>query len=340
MNHSQKSQRKLDNKDTNRKVIVGILALLAISSMVLIVLAGNPIRMVNVIKDMSLIRYSFAVAILIVAESLRAFRLKVLVEKSGRKLNFIHCLLARFLGKFASAITPGGLGGSPTRASIVGSYSQTEIGESIGITLLETFSDTIWPSIFLIFLPLAGLISWVMISISVLIASLWVLGVLVASSYNVAKKLYNKFRIPRKMICRIERQRLLFIHALKRIKDIRLLIIIILLTILSHMIEAYGILVLEGLWDLSFLHSMSYLKALAAVEAGYVLVSIPTPGGSGGVEYGLYLFLGSTLAIRWRVVQLTVALLPGIFLVIITPKVLHYIKETSFPEVDSCENEA
>ncbi len=337
MKGSQRSQGA--NASSSKKIVGGIVALFTISFLALTILAGNPLKLINIVKSMSLSRYVLAVLVLVVAEFIRSLRLKVLAKESGKGLRFHYCLLARFLGKFASTITPAGLGGNPTRASVIGSYNQAEIGETFGITTVETFSDTLWSSLFLIFLPLTGLTSWVITLISLFIASLWIFSIFLANNYRLINSIYSRLKISKRMICRIERQRLLFINSLKKIKNKKVLVIIVLLTITSHLVDAYGIMVLEGIWDPIFSHNMSYLRALAAIEASYVLVSVPTPGGSGGIEYGLYSFLGPDLAVRWRIVQLTVALLPGVFLAIITPRILHYIKEVSFPEVDECKEE-
>jgi len=337
MKGSQRSQRA--DASSNKKIVSGVIALFTISFLALTILAGNPLKLINIIKSMSLFGYFLAVLVLILAEFIRSFRLKILAKESGRGLRFHHCLLARFLGKFASTITPAGLGGNPTRASVIGSYNQAEIGETLGITTVETFSDMLWSSLFLIFLPLTGLTSWIITLISFFIASLWIFSIFLANNYSLINSIYSKLKISKKTICRIERQRLLFINSLKKIKNRKTLVIIVLLTITSHLVDAYGIMILEGIWDPVLPHNMLYLRALAAIEASYVLVSVPTPGGSGGIEYGLYSFLGPDLAVRWRIIQLTVALLPGVFLAIITPKILYYIKEISFPEVDDCKVE-
>ena len=321
---------------SSRRIAFGALALLAISTVALVLISGGIENLVREIRSIRPLNFALSIAIIYLGEAVRALRLRAIVRGSGRDIGVLHSLLSRLLGRFAAAVTPGGFGGSPTRASITGTYSGAEIGEALGMSLLETFADTIWPALFLLVLPFFGVTSWFMVGVALFVVFMWLSGTLAVSSSRVALRVYSRLRVPRSTLCRIERQRSLFVSALKEIGDLTLLFTITALTVVSHMIEAYGILVLEGIWN-PFSEAPLFLKVLAAVEASYILVSVPTPGGSGGVEYGLYLYLGSSLAVKWRVVQLTASLLPGAFLALLAPRLLHYIKEVSFPEVGSCE---
>ncbi len=326
------------SKGNLKKYVIGILLLFIISFTALLIISKGLSNLIDEIKSINPMNFLLSISMIYLGEVVRAIRLKELVKSSGKDIGIGPSTFSRLLGRFAATITPGGFGGSPTRASVIGSYSSSEIGEALGIALLETFADTIWPAVFLIIISLTRIRSWIVTAIALFVVVMWLSGTIIVSSYRITKRIYRRLNLSKGLLCRIERQRSLFVNALKKIGNLRLLLTITLLTIASHMIEAYGILILEGLWNPFYLSNFIYfLKAMAAVEASYILVSVPTPGGSGGVEYGFYLYIGSSLAVKWRIVQLSASLLPGLFLAILAPRLLYYIKETSFPEVSECK---
>jgi uncharacterized protein (TIRG00374 family) len=323
--------------ESSKRILLGVIAVITISLIALLIIAKG---FRNLIIELRMLNpYNFLLAILLIylGEVVRALRLQLIMKSFNKTLSFRYSLLARLLGRFAATVTPGGSGGSPARASIIGTYSGTEIGEALGVSLIETFADTLWPATFVLFVSIIGVRSIIMLIVSIAIAGLWIAGTLVVSSFKLMVKIYKRLKLTKSLLCRIERQRTLFVEALKRVKNLRLLALITFLTIIAHLLEAYGILVLGNVWD-PMTDSMLFIRVLAAVESSYLLISIPTPGGSGGIEYGLYLYLGSSLAIKWRTTQLIASLLPGVLLSIFTPKVLNYIRESSFPETAECEN--
>ncbi|MEB3816334.1 MAG: hypothetical protein LRS46_00100, partial [Desulfurococcales archaeon] len=79
----------------------------------------------------------------------------------------------------------------------------------------------------------------------------------------------------------------------------------------------------------------AWLHALAAVEAGYMMVFTPAPGGGGGVEYALISFLGPRLALYWRLSYLIAALSPLILVYTAYTRFKRYVGEYGAPE--ECE---
>lgn len=302
---------------------VGITLLMAIVVASLSLLTGGLKELIRELKSVNPTRLAAALSFIILGEAVRAARLKYIARASGYSLSLIGALMARLAGRFASTITPGGVAGTPTRAAIIGTAGNMELGKALGLSLIETFADTVIPATILVVFMALGLGSWIVVGFSAFVLAMWIGGTIAAVSSRTVSAIYHRLHVSESIRCIIERQRELLIEALKMIPRPSFLVVVSIITVIAHLIEALGIMFL--------IHSTGFdpilfIRGFAAVESSYIMVSAPTPGGSGAIEYGFYVFLGSSLAVYWRLAHLLASLIPGAILALIAPKIRVYLK--------------
>jgi hypothetical protein len=295
------------------------LATLAIAAGTLSLALGSPRRLVAELARVSLARLLAAAGLLGLAEAVKGVRLCLLA--GTRRLR--ACVVARLLGKAAAAITPGGVAGVPTRGAVLASEARAELGRAMGAAVAETLADNIVALGVIIGGAVVGFVSIPVVGVAAFVAALWVGGSAAATSGRVASGLYERFHVPERLRCGLERERSLALRALASLLTRRLAPPALLVTVAAHLLEYTSVQVLWGGWW----SPEAWLRSALAVEASYILVSIPTPGGSGAVEYGLTAYLGPRLALYWRTAYLLAALTPLLLAYTAYPGLRSYLEE-------------
>ncbi len=189
---------------------------------------------------------------------------------------------------------------------MLASEAGIEIGRGMGAAVAETLADNIVALGVILGGALLGFTSIPVVIVALFVAALWLAGSAAATSGSLAERLYRRFHVPARLQCGLERERRLALQALASLLTRRMAPPVLLLTVVSHTLEAVSVMVYWRAWQ----SPEAWLRAFLAVEASYILVSIPTPGGSGAVEYGLTAYLGPRLALYWRTTYLLASLTP------------------------------
>jgi len=307
------------------------LATLAIAVAALTLAVGGPGRLVAELAQVDPYRLAASAGLLVAAEALKGLRLCLL---AGRRARLGACVTARLLGKAASAISPAGAAGVPTRGAVLAGASGIEIGRALGAALGETLADNIVALGVILGGAILGHASIPVVLVALLVAALWVGGSAAATSARLAAAVYRRLRVPEDVRCGIERERELALRALAALLTRRAAPPTLLATAAAHLLEAASVMVFWGRWG----SPEAWLLSLLAVEASYIMVSIPTPGGSGAVEYALTAYLGPTLALYWRLTYLLASLSPLALAYTVLPSLRRYLE--SYTLTGNCSREA
>jgi uncharacterized protein (TIRG00374 family) len=301
------------------KQALGIAGVVLISFLALTIALGSPSRLLEELKGISLRDLAVSVILLFLVEVVKAVRLCILADKGLEALR--ACLLARLLGRAAASITPAGLGGLPTRTAVLASEARIELGKAFGASSGETLSDNSVAIIILLVGALLGVMNPVVLALAVLIAVLWAAGIFVGVHERTMNALYRMLRISEKRRCGLERERKAALEALGILLKPGKALAVYALTLLAHTLEYLSVIVFTGAW----LSCEAWLHSMMAVEAGYMMIFTPAPGGGGGVEYALVSYIGARLALYWRLSYLIAALSPLALAYIVYPSLRDYI---------------
>ncbi len=268
-------------------------------------------------------RITIAFTLLVFSEVIRAVRLHVILDCIGLKVSFKSVLVSRFVGNTAGLLSPGNIAAEPARVLTLASIEGLPFEGFMAGGLLESLYDFIALSSIaimssLVFLPY----SIPVIIVSVVVMSLWAAG-LTGFIYkeSIWSKIVDKFtkRLSSSMRDSIFRRYKLFTRFIKENTDLKLHAICIALTIaallviaLSFTPLAYNSTIVTPLRILD-----STLKFLEAYSMGFIMSTLPTPGGSGFFEYGLNIILTPHTVALWRMTFIIFSILPTLTLVTI-----------------------
>ena len=315
----------------------GGLVLVAIVTASMALIVGDLGKFLEEVSSISAVDLAIVSSLMLAAEAVKALRLKAFTGAS-----IIASFYARLIGRFAGALTPGGVGGTPTRATIIGAYTGIPIGRAMGASILETMGDSLIPAI-IVLVPavmlLPGSIFVLLMCVFVLLS--WLGGLTAVSSVRVVNYFYSKLLklVPRMdIICLIEEQRKKFIDSVSEVKSLDKFLVFISTTLVSHLLELYSILYFYSKTLESTLGLGDVMEAFVALETAYVMIAFITPGGSGAVEYGLSVFLPPEVMVKWRIIQILVGVVPGFTIAVSIPRLREYIKVTIEPG-PSCRKE-
>jgi len=298
--------------------IIMLIILLTLMFLVFSFMSGTPLKAVKYIEEGGLMLiYSFL--LIVASEIVKSFRYYLLGRKLRRSLSLKESILVQFIGYFANILTPGGIGGIPASASLLSSYADLNLGESLGYATLQSFFDITIPVLISLYISFYFLPkSILLILFSLLSITLWISAFSLRVK-NFLIRLIKKI-IKRDMGGRIENEISTFQNSLKIIwKEKELALYLFLITLVAYFIQAFSI-------NMLYVH-VSILRIFTSLMFFYVMASFPTPGGEGGVEYGLSFLLPLKTVIEWRALYVFSALLSGIFLIFSIKDINNYINK-------------
>ena len=303
-------------------ILLYVVVLVALLLAVFTLIEGSLARALSVIKD-NLALVALSSTLIASEEALKSTRFLVLSRASGRKLKFSSALEIHFSSLAVGVLTPAFSGSVPTATAMIGDSLGLDIGEALSLALGVSFFDSAIPSLVVI------AISWAYLPESAL-ALLIALVVLMAWSIAFSKRALGLVasvlgaavgRSGLAVAIREEAER--FRKAFARLtSDWKVFLLVASISIVAYFIESLSVLILApnaGPYGL--------LKAFEALMLSYVGGNLPTPGGEGGVEYGLAIILPRAAVVLWRVSYLIVALTP---LLIINKIVRSYLRYAAF----------
>jgi len=256
-----------------------------------------------------------------------AIRLMVLhriLDGSNSLLSIRDYFYARLLGGLVAYLTPSAIGGEPVRAYYISVKAGQRFSRYFALALYEVFYDVI----------VVGVIALVL---AIYIFPLSLPVVLVSASnivfWIVLYYLLNSIISPERANPFVKRL-LLFVRSnivnkmsrlsngytglgeafseISRKVRTRYKILLVLLTLLIHLIAAQVIFLLEllhegskSIWGLQLSAVLAYFYSLS-------MGALPTPGGTGAIEYGLSIVLDPTTVVLSRIVMYYSVIVAGL----------------------------
>ncbi len=318
-----------------RRLILGLIILAIFSTLSLIHIVGGIGNLLTIILNIQPTVLLASFIALFIAEIIKSWRLSLIGKLMNLNIPLKDSLLARISGRFVGVLTPAYAGATPTRAIIISAYRGLSPGNSFGLSVYESILDSFIPVFFSLFLLIPLLPkSWLSVLIALFILIMWIGGIGYASTDRIENFL-KRINAPEELICYVSGQRKLFLKAIRSSVSLRITIPSVLVTLISHFIEAYALyIVLLG--TISLIQPVVLLKAFIFLEASYVLTMSPTPGGSIFFEYGLAGIMSSSSLVAWRIVFLLFSILPGAIIVLTIKSVRNYIEQALIREVKEC----
>ena len=309
-----------------RKALIGLLLLLSLSGLSLVHISGGIEGLLFAVRRARLGIVALAALILFLAEIVKAWRLVIIAERLGLRVGFWHSLLARIAGRFVGVLTPAYAGATPVRALVLSAYTRLEPGTSFGLAVAESLLDTLIPVVVAIgfSLPLLPR-TWLVLLVSLCLASAWILGLLYAGSKRFERRL-RRLRLPDRAVCYIMRQRSLFLEGIRGASDRRVLAPALAITLAAHLVEATALMVILAYRGLMRPGLGLLAYSFLLLEASYVLSMSITPGGAAFFEYGLAGLMDPTSLFEWRLAYLSFSLIPGFLAVLAVRPVREYIR--------------
>ncbi|MEB3780479.1 MAG: flippase-like domain-containing protein [Desulfurococcales archaeon] len=320
---------EVDEARAIRYLLAGGLLLVVLSLIGVYMIIGGIREVLVILRNMDPLKLALGVIFIILGETVRAVRLKLIARVRNASIPLTGALIARLLGRFAGILTPASMASTPVRAGVIGSYTGLSLGESVAISISETIYDTFIPVLIAMSLGIIGLPdTWPILAISVIIAGLWAAGLSYARTPGVEEAV-ARYTGRRDLWCFARRQRILFLETLKSNMDQRLIATSMTLTLLAHSIESLAIGVILD-W------SQGLIWWLMVLETSYVMTMTPTPGGALLFELGLNIVLTPTMTVEWRTLFVIASLLPGIVIVTLIPKLRVYLYQIA-SSIGECE---
>lgn len=259
---------------------------------------------------------SLSVLIITLVNIVDALRLNVLVRSVGYHMKFVDALRARLMGNIVAIATPSSIGGEPARALILSTYGINMV-RAIVVTLFEDYWDIVLINVPALILALTRL------PISII--------VLLTATYNIVawNVLFLTPRVRRIQVL-VEK---LYDRSKGFIRNVFAMIIVaaksinivvdsarrsrMLLSILVFSITKYVLLTLAFYLAALSVESIELVKAFEGLLFYNAMGVIPTPGASGGLEYGLSLVLEPAQVVIIRVIVFTTTLILGLPLLVL-----------------------
>lgn len=310
--------KQVFSSKTYKRIVILIVFVILVLSIYMFI---TNVRIENVLKaDKSLLLIAITLTVLV--NFIDALRLMVLAFSIGYKMRFIDALRARLMGNIIALATPSSIGGEPARALILSSYG-IDIVKAAIITLFEDYWDIVIVNVPALILALTRL----PLSIIIVLASLYNIMV-----WNIL------FFAPRVKKIRLLLEKLhecskgivhtivgVLIRAIRSVNTVvdstrpgKIFIPILILTIIK-----YVVMMLTFFFAALSIESVSLTQSFEALLFYNAMGVIPTPGASGGLEYGLSLILKPIQVVMIRIVVFTTTLVIGL------PLLIDYLRRRS-----------
>jgi len=307
---------------TLKRLIIVVLAGLIIAVLIISIVARfYEVDLANAVRVIDVEVLAGFIILLFGAETLRAYRLKLLVSRYN-KCSLLRCIVGRWTGSLLSTTTPTIGGGEALRGVIT---SCTISVQTIGSGIVDGALDFIVNYLLaIVFLPLSLLLYpniVHVIAMTLLIALpvflFWLL-IISGCGYNIAKKLPFADRVGvdriRKLVSSIELDRLLFVKTF-------------ILTMAAWTLDALNL-----AYFASHVSTTSFINAYIALVYSLLLGVLPTPGGAGPVDSLLATLIEPITAITWRLLRILIMVAGGftafaLALVLCGPTLIEYLSK-------------
>lgn len=312
----------------NKKALLMLIILIGLMMAIFSILSGGFFKAIIILSQGGY-GLLYSLILIFASEIVKSLRYYFLAKRNGYKLKLKNSIIVQLTGFFGGIITPANLGGIASGASVLASYTNISLGEALGYASIQSFYDGIIPALISLTISLYYLPESILaFLISIAIITIWI------AAFNKRVKdsliLLTRKILRNKYSDNLEKEINLFQSSLKIIKkDLLLSFSLFLITIVSYLIQIISIFVL-------FL-KFNFLTLFISLMFYYVMASFPTPGGEGGVEYGLSITLPMHIVIEWRTVYVISALLSGLILPISIKRMKNYdiTKSIAFQSKDN-----
>ncbi len=246
---------------------------------------------IHVILSANPIYISLSVMLFVLVNVVDSFRLMILVKSIGYKMRFVDALRARLMGNIVALATPSSIGGEPARALILSFYG-ISLMKSIITTLFEDYWDIVLVNIPALILALHKLpLSFIAVLTSTYNVVAWNILFLAPRVKKLRKLLENIHKASKGFIKNMLATILSAVTSINSVvsavKPHRIIV-----PVLSLTLTKYFILTLAFYYaSLSISKEITLYKAFEALLFYNAMGVVPTPGASGGLEYGLSLVL-------------------------------------------------
>ena len=282
---------------TLKRFIVVILVGFIIAILIILIVARfYEVSLANIIKTINIEALAIFIILLFIAETLRAYRLKLLVSRYN-KCSLPSSIIGRWSGSLLSVSTPTIGGGEALRGVIA---ACTISAQAIGSGIIDGALDFIANYLLaIIFLPLSLLLypSTIHAIIIALLITLpvflfWLFIISSNGHNNLVKKLPFANRIGvdrlRKLVVSIKLDKSLFVKAF-------------ILTIIAWSLDALNLAYFASQTSIT-----GFIDAYIALVYSLLLGVLPTPGGAGPVDSLLATLINPVTAISWRLLRILV----------------------------------
>lgn len=279
---------------TLKRFIITILAGFIIAVLAILTVARfYGVNLTDIVKAVNVETFAIFIVLLLVAETLRAYRLKLLVSRHN-KCSLSSSIIGRWTGSLLSVSTPTIGGGEAVRGVVA---ARTISAQAIGSGVVDGALDFIANYLLAIFfLPLSPLLypnTIHVIVIALLIALpaflFWLLTINNSKHDTIVKKLpfANRIGVDRlkKLVTSIELDKSLFVKTL-------------ILTVIAWSLDALNL-----AYFASQTSTTGFIDAYIALVYSLLLGVLPTPGGAGPVDSLLATLINPTTAISWRLLR-------------------------------------
>ena len=311
------AKQVFSSKTYKRIIILIVFVILVLSTYMFI----TNVRIENILKaNKSLLLIAITLTALV--NFIDTLRLMVLASSVGYRMRFIDALRARLMGNIIALATPSSIGGEPARALILSSYGINIVKAAI-ITLFEDYWDIVIANLPALILALTRL----PLSIIIVLASLY--NIMVWNILFFAPRV-KKIRLLLEKLYRYSKGIThtivgIVIHAIKFVNTVidsaklrKIFIPVLALTIIK-----YVVMVLAFFFAALSIESVSLTQSFEALLFYSAMGVIPTPGASGGLEYGLSLVLKPVQVVIIRIIVFTTTLIIGL------PLLISYLRRRS-----------
>jgi len=282
----------------------------------------------------SLNPYVFATALTMYVASwiVSAYRLKILhmiMDGGDKQLRFIDYCYARFIGGLMACLTPSSIGGEPGRAY----YIYLKMGENFSRYMALSIYETLLDIFFINIVCIGFSIIYLPLTIPVILFSTanLILGILTYYLFNNIVTPEKANPILRKILLFIENNIVGRVSTLSngykgfgsafrelstKTKFMHKALLMI-ITFIMHLLTIATICVIY-LSTISSNPLQALLQSLSGYFFSQSMGSLPTPGGSGGVEYGLSITLNPRIVVVARTMMYYAVIIIGFIVLIKT----------------------
>jgi uncharacterized protein (TIRG00374 family) len=241
-----------------------------------------------------------ASAIIASEEALKSTRFLIAARSRGERLRPKDALKVHFAAFAVGIVTPAFSGALPTAAAMLGDILNISPSESLSVAAAVSFFDSMIPSMLTITVfPFLGFYSIPLVLIALAIILTWI--TVLSNEFERALVGLISRAGQGRVASYIKAEALRLRPALLNLlRDRDALALLTTVSLVSYFLEGVSLYVITGG------RLLRYIYDVVALLVSYVGGNVPTPGGVGGVEYGLSLLISRGDVVRWRVAYLSV----------------------------------